>query len=85
MEPPAYTGGHFLTVVLAIAGLGPAMEPPAYTGGHGVIVSDSGTVSVPQWSLRLTPEDTKYRSLDARQLYPPQWSLRLTPEDTAPE
>ena len=42
-------------------------------------------IVVPQWSLRLTPEDTKYRSLDARQLYPPQWSLRLTPEDTAPE
>jgi len=64
---------------------GPAMEPPAYTGGHVPEVSASRNATVPQWSLRLTPEDTCGGDEESNTLTVPQWSLRLTPEDTAPE
>ena len=37
----------------------PAMEPPAYTGGHVRLAIDLQTIFHPQWSLRLTPEDTR--------------------------
>ena len=38
----------------------------------------------PQWSLRLTPEDTRERWTELPLAVIPQWSLRLTPEDTDP-
>ena len=59
MEPPAYTGGHqpFVAILLRL-GI-PAMEPPAYTGGHATGTSTRQPPNpCPQWSLRLTPEDT---------------------------
>ena len=39
---------------------------------------------VPQWSLRLTPEDTSRVVTVTDGAGTPQWSLRLTPEDTMP-
>ncbi len=59
MEPPAYTGGHVNRRKDEGDTEDPAMEPPAYTGGHVRLAIDLQTIFHPQWSLRLTPEDTR--------------------------
>ena len=61
MEPPAYTGGH-VQILVKLHG-----DTQARNGASGLhrrtrCVSDLLPTKAihPQWSLRLTPEDTRY-------------------------